>query len=68
MMRILGKSTLLAGILGECKSNRPDPVELLGKISYAPQVPWIQQNTIKENIIFGSPFDVERLNYVNFSE
>ena len=54
-----GKSTLIAGILGEvhrsegvCFSN--------GRIAYCPQIAWLKNSSIKENIVFGSAFDEER--------
>ena len=28
-------------------------------ISYAPQIPWLQNRTIRDNIVFGKPFDKE---------
>lgn len=28
--------------------------------AYAPQVPWMQSKTIRENILFGSPYDEEK--------
>jgi ABC-type transport system involved in cytochrome bd biosynthesis fused ATPase/permease subunit len=54
-----GKSTLLSGILGECLRIKGD-VAITGTISYVPQSPWIQSGTIRENILFGAPFDQER--------
>ena len=33
-------------------------------ISYAAQIPWLQHLTIKDNILFGSPFDAERYDAV----
>ena len=35
-----------------------------GSISYAPQVPWIQQATLRENILFGSKFQKARYDAV----
>jgi ABC-type multidrug transport system fused ATPase/permease subunit len=32
-------------------------VELKGRITYVPQLPWIQNGTIEENILFGLPMD-----------
>ncbi|KAJ1816177.1 hypothetical protein LPJ56_002435 [Coemansia sp. RSA 2599] len=41
-------------------------VELSGTIGYAPQVPWVMNSTIRENILFGLPFDKEK--YINVIE
>jgi len=49
-----GKSALLNAILGEMKfygNHRPRFIQ--GSIAYVPQTPWLQKNTIKENILFG---------------
>ena len=32
-------------------------VELNGKVAYAPQDPWIFTGSIRENILFGLPYD-----------
>jgi ABC-type transport system involved in cytochrome bd biosynthesis fused ATPase/permease subunit len=31
-----------------------------GSFAYCPQVPWINNNTVQGNIVFGLPFDKER--------
>ena len=31
-----------------------------GSVVYCAQQPWIMNSTLKENIVFGSPFDAER--------
>lgn len=54
-----GKSTLLNVIIGEVELMQGH-VELLGKISYAPQEPWIFQASIRENILFVEPYDEQR--------
>ena len=63
-----GKSLLLSAILGE--------VDLLDghiiapsvaedhPVAFVSQSPWLQSTTIKENIIFGSPFESDRYNRV----
>lgn len=33
------------------------PIEISGTISYSEQQPWIQNMTIRENILFGKDFD-----------
>jgi ATP-binding cassette subfamily C (CFTR/MRP) protein 1 len=34
-------------------------INLDGKVAYAPQLPWIQNATIRDNILFGLPFNQE---------
>ena len=36
------------------------PIHVSGTISYVEQEPWIQNKTIKDNILFGLPFDSKR--------
>ncbi|KZO90715.1 hypothetical protein CALVIDRAFT_542481 [Calocera viscosa TUFC12733] len=66
-----GKTALLMALLGEMTMIRgklllpKDPTQvdehgLRNCISYAAQTPWLEQQSIKENILFGSPFDAER--------
>lgn len=51
-----GKTTLLMALLGELKL-RSGKAELPHPACYAPQLPWNQNATVKENIIFQLPFD-----------
>ncbi|KAJ1514976.1 Multidrug resistance-associated protein 1 [Coelomomyces lativittatus] len=51
-----GKSSLLSGIVGEMKKVQGEIV-VRGKLSYCPQQPWIQNASVKDNILFGLPFD-----------
>ncbi|GKZ34708.1 hypothetical protein AbraIFM66950_005060 [Aspergillus brasiliensis] len=59
-----GKSLLLAAILGEVDLldgyiKAPSTAE--GQpIAFVSQTPWLQNTTIKENILFGSPMDDDR--------
>ncbi|XP_062137138.1 probable multidrug resistance-associated protein lethal(2)03659 [Drosophila sulfurigaster albostrigata] len=54
-----GKSTLLNVILGEVELMQ-GRLELHGKVSYAPQEPWIFQASIRDNILFVEPYDEQR--------
>ncbi|KAJ6812590.1 ABC transporter C family member 10-like [Iris pallida] len=56
-----GKSTLLAAILGEVP-RMEGTVQVCGTIAYVSQNAWIQTGTVKDNILFGSPFDKQRYN------
>ncbi|KAJ2209219.1 hypothetical protein IW139_000004 [Coemansia sp. RSA 353] len=53
-----GKSSLASAIVGEmdCTSGS---IIYGGTLGYAPQVPWMTNATIRENIVFGKPFDYE---------
>lgn len=35
-------------------------VDVVGSIAYAPQQPWIQNLSLMDNILFGTPFDPQR--------
>ena len=51
-----GKSSLISAILGEMhKSTGMNNKR--GKIAYVPQQAWMQNNSLKDNILFGKPFD-----------
>uniref|UniRef100_A0A383VW30 Uncharacterized protein n=1 Tax=Tetradesmus obliquus TaxID=3088 RepID=A0A383VW30_TETOB len=54
-----GKSSLFQAILGNM-----DPVqgtaESGGRVSFVPQNPWCQNLTLRDNILFGLPFDEEK--------
>jgi ABC-type bacteriocin/lantibiotic exporter with double-glycine peptidase domain len=55
-----GKSSLLQAILNNMLiTNKKDTTQLIvnGKVSYVAQIPWIQNETVRENIIFNSPYD-----------
>ncbi|XP_048349117.1 multidrug resistance-associated protein 1-like isoform X1 [Sphaerodactylus townsendi] len=47
-----GKSSLLSALLGEME-KRDGLVSVKGSVAYVPQQAWIQNATLKENIIFG---------------
>lgn len=50
-----GKSSLFSAILGEM-TKVSGTVTLSGKVAYASQQPWIQNTTLKNNILFSKPF------------
>ncbi len=54
-----GKSAFLQGLCGELNLKGQTPT-LNGSISYASQLPWIQNSTVEENILFGLPMDRAR--------
>ncbi|KAF7977580.1 hypothetical protein HWV62_3166 [Athelia sp. TMB] len=60
-----GKTSLLMALLGEMHFVRPGPSSWFnlprsGGVAYAAQESWVQNETIKENILFGAPYDEER--------
>ncbi|KAI0360140.1 P-loop containing nucleoside triphosphate hydrolase protein [Trametes cingulata] len=54
-----GKSSLLEGMIGEMRRTA-GTVRFKGSVAYCPQSAWIQNATVRDNIIFGRPFDEER--------
>lgn len=61
-----GKSALLAALLGEmhCKSGQVSLDKTLHQVAFCAQVPWLEHATIRDNIIFGSPFVLDRYDAV----
>jgi ABC-type multidrug transport system fused ATPase/permease subunit len=60
-----GKSSLLAGLLGECICTKGSLfLSPNTSIAFVPQSAWIQNNSLRENILFGSKYDEERYNQV----
>lgn len=59
-----GKSSLLSALLQEMVPRRGDTeTTVTGSLAYCQQEPWIQNDTIKGNILMGSSsFDAERYN------
>ena len=58
-----GKSTLIAGLLGECTLLSGQVRKGTGAVSgiaYVPQTAWIQNATIRDNILFGSVMEPNR--------
>ncbi|KZT18101.1 hypothetical protein NEOLEDRAFT_1152799 [Neolentinus lepideus HHB14362 ss-1] len=60
-----GKTSLLMALLGEMHFIPSGPGSWFGLprgrgIAYAAQESWVQNETIKENILFGAPYDDER--------
>ncbi|XP_052194734.1 putative ABC transporter C family member 15 [Diospyros lotus] len=54
-----GKSSLLSCILGEM-TKLSGTVKISGKKAYVPQSAWILSGNVRENILFGNPYDRER--------
>ncbi|KAH9929008.1 P-loop containing nucleoside triphosphate hydrolase protein [Epithele typhae] len=64
-----GKTSLLMALLGEMHATPEGPEAFVGLpraggVAYAAQESWVQNETIRDNILFGAPFDDERYNEV----
>ena len=53
------QTSLLHAILGEIPTHS-GIIEINGSISYAPQDPWVFSGSVRQNILFGQPFDEDR--------
>uniref|UniRef100_T1JBH2 Uncharacterized protein n=1 Tax=Strigamia maritima TaxID=126957 RepID=T1JBH2_STRMM len=58
-----GKSSLLAALLGEMEKSEGH-VNTTGSIAYVAQQAWIQNTTLKNNILFGNTLDDDRYDQV----
>ncbi|KAJ3366758.1 hypothetical protein GGF32_003402 [Allomyces javanicus] len=58
-----GKSALLTAILGEM-DRLAGTVMVRGSVAYVSQQPWIQQMSVRDNILFGRAFDQARYDAV----
>ena len=54
-----GKGSVLNAILGEMPTNN-GKITINGKIGYASQEPWVFSGSLRQNILFGQPYDAER--------
>ncbi|XP_042940920.1 ABC transporter C family member 12-like isoform X3 [Carya illinoinensis] len=55
-----GKTSILSAMLGELPSVGDSSVVIRGTVAYVPQVSWIFNATLRENILFGSEFEPAR--------
>ncbi|KAL3576468.1 hypothetical protein D5086_021751 [Populus alba] len=55
-----GKTSLVSAMLGELPATSDASVVIRGTVAYVPQVSWIFNATVRDNILFGSPFDSAR--------
>lgn len=56
-----GKTSLLNAILGNMQLESGQiKITSTDSVAYVPQVAWIQNNTLRNNILFGLPFDEAR--------
>jgi ABC-type multidrug transport system fused ATPase/permease subunit len=59
-----GKSSLLSGLLGEMHKLNDGKIHVNGSIAYVGQQAWIQNATIKDNILFGKDFSRKHYNRI----
>ncbi|XP_034128603.1 multidrug resistance-associated protein 1 isoform X15 [Drosophila guanche] len=58
-----GKSSVVQAFLGEME-KLAGVVNTVGKMAYVPQQAWIQNATVRDNILFGQTYDRKRYNKV----
>uniref|UniRef100_A0A8R1E2N2 Multidrug resistance-associated protein 1 n=12 Tax=Caenorhabditis japonica TaxID=281687 RepID=A0A8R1E2N2_CAEJA len=51
-----GKSSMLQALMGEMEKIS-GTIAMHGRLCYVPQQPWMQNNTLRQNITFGKQFD-----------
>ncbi|GJJ71378.1 ATP-binding cassette, subfamily C (CFTR/MRP), member 1 [Entomortierella parvispora] len=61
-----GKSSLLSALIGDMY-KRQGSVKLFGSLAYVPQQAWIVNATVRDNILFGKPFDQRRYDQILFA-
>uniref|UniRef100_A0A671VQ24 ATP-binding cassette, sub-family C (CFTR/MRP), member 3 n=1 Tax=Sparus aurata TaxID=8175 RepID=A0A671VQ24_SPAAU len=54
-----GKSSLISALLGEMEKLEGD-VSVRGSVAYVPQQAWIQNATLRDNILFGKPYNEQK--------
>jgi len=54
-----GKSSLLMGIMGEM-SKGSGTLEVHGTLAFSPQQAWVINATLRDNILFGAPYDATK--------
>jgi ATP-binding cassette, subfamily C (CFTR/MRP), member 1 len=54
-----GKSSLMAALLGEMRQLSGE-VYANGKVAFVPQTAWIPNDTLRNNVCFGRPYDESR--------
>ncbi|XP_065882175.1 ABC transporter C family member 2-like [Euphorbia lathyris] len=55
-----GKTSLISAMLGELPAMSDTSAVIRGTVAYVPQVSWIFNATVRDNILFGSAFDSAR--------
>lgn len=58
-MCLAGKSSILQAILSKMIVQE-GRVNIGGTIAYVPQTPWVQNLSLRDNILFGMPYDEQK--------
>ncbi|KAL5281122.1 ABCC2.2 family protein [Megaselia abdita] len=58
-----GKTSVISAMLGEMDKMK-GYVNTVGKVAYVPQQAWIRNCTLRDNILFGLPYDRKKYNQV----
>uniref|UniRef100_A0A3B4FJA6 ATP binding cassette subfamily C member 3 n=1 Tax=Pundamilia nyererei TaxID=303518 RepID=A0A3B4FJA6_9CICH len=58
-----GKSSLISALLGDMEKVEGE-VSVRGSVAYVPQQAWIQNATLRDNILFGNPYNEQKYNSV----
>ena len=58
-----GKSSLIQAILGNMVKEH-GAMQVGGRISYVPQNPWLQNLSVRDNVLFGEEFDEQKYDAV----
>ncbi|KAJ3497677.1 hypothetical protein NLG97_g1716 [Lecanicillium saksenae] len=62
-----GKSTVLRSILGEARPTSGKVILATRSVAYCSQVPWVQNDTIQNNILGGKPYNETLYNKVVYA-
>uniref|UniRef100_A0A3Q3WCA4 Uncharacterized protein n=1 Tax=Mola mola TaxID=94237 RepID=A0A3Q3WCA4_MOLML len=54
-----GKSSLISALLGDMEKLEGE-VSIRGSVAYVPQQAWIQNATLRDNILFGQPYNQQK--------
>ncbi|PSS35050.1 ABC transporter C family member 2 like [Actinidia chinensis var. chinensis] len=55
-----GKTSLILAMIGELPPLADESVFIRGNVAYVPQISWIFNDTVRENILFGSDYEAPR--------
>lgn len=58
-----GKSSLISALLGEMHKNKGF-INIQGSLAFVPQQAWIQNATLRDNILFGSAYETGRFQQI----
>ncbi|KAF9143116.1 Canalicular multispecific organic anion transporter 2, partial [Linnemannia schmuckeri] len=61
-----GKTSLFNAMIGDMY-KRHGTVRMSGRVAYAPQQTWIINATVKDNIVFGLPFDQDKYDRIVYA-